>query len=932
LCVILATAAAFLVTFSAAASDITTLDGRTYKDARVTGVDPDGIRVTHSYGVTKIPFGQLRESLRKKYARQQRTAAPTTTVPAATATPMPANSPVIILSPVPVARPPNEPSTAATPSSTPANPPNGRSLRAGESEHRSSDETTVFVIVLFVLTGIVVAAAVAVGVALKGRAGELRRKETRENRSPERDQFVARSAVVPQRSFADEPTVGGIGISLSFGTATTPRPPIAKRKVKLTWLGPDQPLTHAGVVIPSAMTYVAERSLPWPGEPSLIVTSLSVSATAAHALQDFGYYPAYDRVTAEQRRSYLQWLAGGRTDPDPTQRSLGHLFMFFYGLERRILVEHDRDVRLLEELVRLLQEYGPAHRSRSLRTYFLQLLHFGGWQLGAEAYRALWPRLVELAGDRPDEDALRFVLANLHQRAEPLDWTIAFRLALASRESRRSTVMARAEEKFFALFQKRYEDEFGGNFVPDAAKQQTIAQYRPASSALLQLRYERQYAEALELRLPNVTGLHGQFKRLPAIWNSCVDDLSGYSRALGSVRAGSGAALARWHALPAELRTTEEHPLKAAFETLIGNAPKEGDYTFVPTAALASLAEIPERAKLTAVQSRQLLEVVSELGWELAPNPEVTGLSLAWNQELAIFRTNKADQRTAHTAGLVRLLYLAVALAASDGAIEEEEVVTFYQIISTESANESDLLLLRATEASLRRDANVAIRSLPQLAKLIPSESKGFVLRIMARIAASDSEVSLDELKVLRRIARAFGLNADAIETLLREDESFREVTIATVERSGARGEAIPARPSQERRAFALDENRIRALTQETREVISLLSSVMTDADEAPCSPPQPVEAAAHAARAEWLAGLDARYHTAVLSLVTRDEIPTADFDCVAADNHLMPDDLFNAVNTWSDEVLGDFLLERGENVTIFRSLLPEAAAVQAAA
>jgi hypothetical protein len=111
-----------------------------------------------------------------------------------------------------------------------------------------------------------------------------------------------------------------------------------------------------------------------------------------------------------------------------------------------------------------------------------------------------------------------------------------------------------------------------------------------------------------------------------------------------------------------------------------------------------------------------------------------------------------------------------------------------------------------------------------------------------------------------------------------------------------------------------------------------MLSVVMADAEEAPCAPPTAAPDAPVSPQHEWLNGLDQRYRAAVVALISRDEITPGDFDCLAADNHLMPDDLFNAINTWSDEVLGDFLLERGENITIFRSLLPESAAVKVAA
>jgi uncharacterized tellurite resistance protein B-like protein len=705
----------------------------------------------------------------------------------------------------------------------------------------------------------------------------------------------------------------------------------SRAKPKLTWYGPGEPVIHADMLISDGMVYTSERGLQWPGEPSAIILSLRVADVAAHPLQQLGYYPSYDKILPEQRRCYLQWLAAGRKDSDPSQRSLGYLFIFFYGLERHILLDRDRDPALIEEIIRLLQHYGPAHKSRSLRSYFLQLLHFAGWELGSDAYRALWPRLLAFDEDRPDSEGLRFVLANLHQRGEPLDWMEACRIALADQESRRSTVVARAQEKFFALFEQRFKEQFAGGLVLEAAKQETLVQYRPASSALAQMSYESRRKNALELRIPNVAGLNRQFKALPAIWNSCVDDLSGYSRALRSTKPGQAAAFAAWQALPRELRKLEEHPLKSAFDELVANAPHEGDYVFVPTAMLATLVGIAERAKLTTVHSREVAEIAETLGWQIAPDPRITSLPLAWNQELAVYPLIAGGEGAETIAGAVRLQYLAITLAAADGVIETEELDTFYRLIAPQIPDENGWRSVRATEASLRRDANVALRSLPQMSKLIPAEAREFVLRLMALIAAADGEVSLDELKVLRRIARAFGLNPDSAEKLLREDEAFHEVTIASAARGPTRGEAIPSRAPQAA-AFALNQERISALTQETAEVISLLSVVMAEPEEAPCPPSSPPPPPPESDRVEWLKELEPRYHAAVLALLRRDEVTSHDFECLAADHHLMPDDLFNAINTWADETLGDFLLERGENVRIFRNLVPDLTALPIAA
>jgi hypothetical protein len=47
--------------------DITTLDGKTYEDARVTRVEADGVHITFREGIVKVPFNQLPQELRRQY-------------------------------------------------------------------------------------------------------------------------------------------------------------------------------------------------------------------------------------------------------------------------------------------------------------------------------------------------------------------------------------------------------------------------------------------------------------------------------------------------------------------------------------------------------------------------------------------------------------------------------------------------------------------------------------------------------------------------------------------------------------------------------------------------------------------------------------------------------------------------------------------------
>ncbi|HPA20592.1 MAG TPA: TerB N-terminal domain-containing protein [Verrucomicrobiae bacterium] len=708
-----------------------------------------------------------------------------------------------------------------------------------------------------------------------------------------------------------------------------PRPASArKRCAELVWYPQGQPLTLDGLTIPDGMVYVSTGELPWPGEPSALDLTQPIDAVAEDPAVGLGYYPSFLGITPAQRRTYLEWLASGRSDADPAARELGYVFLFFYGIERRLLLDGDLQPTLMGEVLRLLQLYGPAHRSVSLQNYCLQLLHFSGWRLGQESYRAFWPQLLELDGDRPDEDSLRFVLGNLHQRGEVMDWTVAYRLALIDEDSRKSAVVARTREKFWELFRQRFEEIAPGGMPLAAAKQPATVEYRPASGALLSACRESAAARALHERIPNVLGLRRQFRALPEIWNRCIDDLAGYSRALGSKKVGDAAKIATWQALPPELRAGEAHPLRDAFDGLLGSAPREGDLAFLPSGQIAAMAGVDERARLTLAQSKQVAELARQLGWRMAPDPRQSGLPLAWSQEVALRPTDSDDGAPGHLAGVIRLLHLAVMLAAADGVIEDEELATFETLVKADLPGEADWERVRDATAALRRDTNVAVRCLPQLAKLISPEHREQVLRSLAHIAAADREISLPEIKLLRRIARAFGLPPDAVDSLLEGDGSLREVTVATAGK-GAKGERIPPRPAAAGAVLSLDSERIRALTEETRQVIAMLSEVMADEGSAEVkveskSKEHATPGAAQAPiDAPWIEGLAERYRPVVTTLVAHDEIDLDDFEGLCKRQHLLPDDVLDAVNAWSDEHFGDFLLERGENVRVFRSLLP---------
>ena len=134
-------------------------------------------------------------------------------------------------------------------------------------------------------------------------------------------------------------------------SANFPRPD----NVRPRWYGSAEPIEIGGVRIASPMIYVGPtRSYDTPRDR--VDPTARVGLTGEDQLGiALSYWPSYHALSPGGRRTYLDWLAGGRT----TRVGIGYVFIFFYGLERRLFVDNARaelDV-IIAEVERLLAQY-----------------------------------------------------------------------------------------------------------------------------------------------------------------------------------------------------------------------------------------------------------------------------------------------------------------------------------------------------------------------------------------------------------------------------------------------------------------------------------------------------------------------------------------------------------------------------------------------
>jgi hypothetical protein len=139
-----------------------------------------------------------------------------------------------------------------------------------------------------------------------------------------------------------------------------------KKPDNFKWIPPGVPVNIAGYEIPDGMIYCGKHmrsvSSEYSIEPGFINVDLSVARTTPDREgKDLGYWPYYSQIPPSSRAAYLEWLAGGRVDRNI---NIGYVFLFFYGIERRLLHDAKESVVLKDEIKKIIAE---LKRLRDLR-------------------------------------------------------------------------------------------------------------------------------------------------------------------------------------------------------------------------------------------------------------------------------------------------------------------------------------------------------------------------------------------------------------------------------------------------------------------------------------------------------------------------------------------------------------------------------------
>lgn len=715
---------------------------------------------------------------------------------------------------------------------------------------------------------------------------------------------------------------GGVVFRVSVGTnaARSTRRAVSPDTV---WVPLGRSVTIAGYGVPGGALYVGEGLAAlneWRGEePALINPQLDVDRRKPDRTgEGMPYWPSYDAIPPASRAAYLEWLASGRKDP---AIPIGYVFLFFYGLERRLLADsaqsamarNERD-QLVAEVKRLLGIYGDQRSFRGYAGALVDALH--AQRRGVPLYVTETP--PQRAGSE-FPSTLRVALGQLVAEGKPIPGEWAWSWLVCGIGALR-TPGQRCPDECRTLFLRRYARQFGDGMALKPNKTKLVIEYRPASAS---------FGRSVHIPvddLPDVTALSAPLRKLQDIAVSCVEDLAAYSRWLGRNPSG-GDSLEAAALLPSELLDDKAGSAIRPLREWLDGMLRDRQSTVVRGGDLLRFWPDGGGVKLTKSDAVNVAQLLERVGCGVEPDVRFGGRTLSADEPAVVFRQPAGAPSVASAvySSATLLLHLGAAVATADGGVNADEERQL------ETQLESALPLSPAEQARLRAHLVWLLTAQPGLAGLkkrvatLDEAQRRSIARYTVAVAGADGHFDPAEVTALTKIYRPLGFAPeDAYGDIhaLASASAPPAAEPVTVQRADptAQGFAIPPPPDVEAPAVTLDMERVRATLIKTKTVAALLTDIFSDdeQDAPPAAlPPQVTDT-------PLIAGLDAKHTALARALAQRSSWTRAELDAMAAEHQLLPDGALDAINEAALDRYGETLCEGDDPLTVNESVAKE--------
>lgn len=667
---------------------------------------------------------------------------------------------------------------------------------------------------------------------------------------------------------------------------------------KAMWNPPGSEIEFAHRKIVNSMVYTGTflPSIDGCGnDPCLLTPSKQVCHYGDCTQRQMSYWPNYSDISPEARAAYLDWLASGRRNPDA---DIGYVFLFFYGLERRMLFDSEADSSIYaewpaieHELQELMEVYGS--KSGSFQNYASDLLNWIQFShLDEKLYEK--PFDIQLQSNKILPFKLKIALGQAVVDNIPISVNMALAWLLSAPEINLRTPVKRCFEEFTKLFIIEYQKEYDKGMVVPPNRTKLKFCYHPASSSFRGLEYHLPLGD-----LPDISFLTKPLKKLQDLVDKVSSQIEPYSRFIGRNTEAAG-TMSALMLLPLDVWPENIINQMSDLKTKIGD-----DFlilTFNDLMQNFGMNEIALKQDLVrildALKVKNIEMEPDVLSGVKPPKPEDNIVLFSVNDNSPVQGLTKEYQFA------LLNIQMASAVAAADGIYDAKEVSHLNGLIESWTQLSPGLRKRLKAHLQLLQTTPVSLAIMKKKLEPLDSASKEIIATRMVTLAQVDGNVAPAEIKVLEKIYRTLDLDPAKVIQHLHKVAAGVSITSA---KTG-------------KQEFKLDRNKIAELQKDTEKVSTLLAGIFVE-EALPPVEPEMVETDA-TPELNSLFGLDQTLSDFARHLLSQMEWAQAELQDIAADLELMLDGALEQINEMAYDQFDMAFIEGEDPLTINPEIL----------
>ncbi|QGY33222.1 TerB N-terminal domain-containing protein [Pantoea cypripedii] len=673
------------------------------------------------------------------------------------------------------------------------------------------------------------------------------------------------------------------------------------------WVLPGESISIAGIEIVRGNVYFGGRLKPGGfddngfyddgSESSLLNDHLSIVPSAYQFTDEtLGYWPSFARLSAQGRGAYLSWLASERND---VTCPIGYVFIYFYGIERRVLVDAQGEMVADTEFKALFDEVNRLrsifYDNRSFRHYSSQLLEAMTLMRG-ELNLLQENEEVSATGDSP---LFRFHLAKTVAQGHPLPAALALSWVRNYPEYSMRTPARRCADEFASLFSKRYADKFGEGLTVKPNKTRLKLEIRPANATLFG-------THVATPDLPDPFVLKGPIQKLAALADTCTDELDAYSRYLGRKNA-SRSDVAAIMLLPAEIINESTEQVFTRFRNW-ANHQIQTCQGLVSVSEFWTYMGMPIPAKINKKEAELMQDFARRTGYGMVPDLRYHHVKPEADGKVVLFAEGygNAFNPGPEYISVSLALRLGAMVANTDNNIDISERDTLEKVIDTNPAlTETEMRSLHAY-LTWRLSTPSSMMGMKARIEQLGDTDKAAISQVIINVACADGKIAPAEIKQLEKIYSSLGLDSTTVAS-----DIHKRTTSDSIQKTQ------PSKTVKESPVFTLDAGILARHESDTRDVRQLLSTIFID-DE-----PEEIPAASQI-QSNSKTALDTAHFQLYQRLLEKDQWARDDVGELCKQLNLMLSGAIEVINDWSFEMVDAPVIEDSDDIWVDHEIAKE--------